>query len=79
MSTPLPTQTPNVVIRSPRARTVIYDVFGALGLLLFAVAAADAISGDFDLTKFTQPATAVYTILGAGIGYTARQNTPYGE
>ena len=77
MTTPTyPTTTPNVVIRSPKARTIIYDIFGVAGLLLFAVVAADAISPDFDISKFTQPIGAAYAVIGGGIGYLSRQNTP---
>lgn len=76
MSNPTPGDVPNVVIRNPKTRERIYDAFGVVGLLLFAAVAADTVSPLFDIAAFTQPATAVYTILGAGIGYTARQNTP---
>jgi len=64
------------VIRNPKLRERIYDIFGVAGLVLFAAIAADAASSDFDLAAILQPATAVYAVVGAGIGYTARQNIP---
>lgn len=79
MSTPTPPPAPvvpNVIIRDAKTRERIYDIFGCVGLILFAVVAGDAIAPQVDLTPYTAPALAVYSVLGAGIGYTARQNTP---
>lgn len=76
MSNPLPTSTPNVIIRDPKLRQITYDVFGVVGLLLAAVVAADAVSEAFNASAFTIPATAVYTVIGGGIGFLSRQNTP---
>lgn len=76
MTNPTPGQVPNVVIRNAKTRERIYDAFGIVGLLLFATVTADAASPLIDWTAFTTPALAVYSVLGAGIGYTARQNTP---
>lgn len=76
MSNPLPTQTPNVIIHDPKRRQVIYDIFGIAGLFLFAAIAADAVSPLFDIKQYTDIAVAVYTVLGGGVGYLSRQNTP---
>lgn len=76
MEQPNPYTTPNVVIRNPNVRERVYDIFGIVGLILFAAAAADAVAPGFDITAITGPALAGYAVLGAGIGYTARQNTP---
>lgn len=74
--TPLPTQTPNVVIRNPRARQIAYDVFGIASLAVAVVIGVDLASDAFDLIAYTKPALAGLGILGAGLGFTARQNTP---
>jgi len=75
-STPTPTQTPNVLIRSPRIREIVYDVFGWVGLGLAAVVTADSFTEAFDVTAWTTPALQVFAVVGAGIGYVAQKNTP---
>lgn len=76
MSTPQPTQTPNVVIHDPAARNVIYTVFGWLSLAVAVAIGVDLAAAAFDISAFTTPAAAGLTIFGAGIGYTAARNTP---
>lgn len=71
-----PTQTPNVVIESPKTRNVAYKVFGWVSLALAVTVAVDLATPAFDLSAFITPALAGLGVLGAGIGYTASKNTP---
>jgi len=71
-----PTDTPNVVIESPRARKIAYAAFGWASLTVAVAVGVDLASPAFDITAITTPALAGLGILGVGIGYTASKNTP---
>lgn len=69
------TQTPNVVIESPRTRNIAYKVTAWLGLALGATQVG------FLSAQATQPlwltvALGVYGFVAMGIGFTAASNTP---
>ncbi len=53
-----PTQTPNVALENPAIRRAIGWILGVGAIVLPVVTAVDANSGDFDLTRWTQPASA---------------------
>jgi hypothetical protein len=62
----------------PDLRKKVYSVFWLVGLALGALAAGYGAS-DNDAPEWLNPATAAYAFLGAGVGYTASQNTPKDE
>lgn len=77
MSTPVPTQTPNVVIESPRARKVARTALDVVGAALGTVIAVDAASSGFDVTWLTVPAMAGWTYLRLVFGIAIdNANTP---
>ena len=77
MSTPVPTQTPNVVIESPRARKVARTTLDVVGATLGTVIAVDAASSGFDVTWLTVPAMAGWTYLRLVFGIAIdNANTP---
>lgn len=77
MSTPLPTQTPNVVIESPRARKIARTVLDVAGVVLGTVVIADATSAAFDVAAFTVPALGVWSYLRLAFGLAVdNPNTP---
>lgn len=77
MSTPLPTQTPNVVIQSPKARKVARTVLDVIGVALGTVIAVDVASDAFDAVAVTAPALAGWTYLRFAFGQAVdNPNTP---
>ena len=72
-----PTPTPNIVIENPDTRRRITLGLAIAGLVLGIAVTADAASGDFDISRFTVPALAVYAYVTSafGLGVTA-PNTP---
>jgi hypothetical protein len=72
---PTPTQTPNVVIGSPRARAVIYDIFKWVSLIVFiAVSVIFAFFPPVPVWLLAVQYGA--TLFGVGVGFTASANTP---
>ena len=65
----------NPLESNPNARAIVYGIFWALGLVLGATQVGYAAASAGQPTWLTV-ALAVYAFLGAGVGYTARQNTP---
>lgn len=62
----------------PSLRKKVYTGFWLVGLALGATAAGYGAS-DNPAPDWLNPATAAYAFLGAGVGYTASQNTPKDE
>lgn len=77
MSTPLPSETPNVVIESPKARKSARTALDVVGATLGTVIAVDAASSGFDVTWLTVPAMAGWTYLRLVFGIAIdNANTP---
>lgn len=77
MSTPLPTQTPNVVIESPKARKIARTSLDVIGVVLGTAIAVDVASTAFDVAAFTVPAMAGWTYLRLAFGLAVdNTNTP---
>lgn len=76
MSTP-PSQTPNVVIESPKARRIARTVLDIIGVALGTVVAVDLASDAFDAAAFTAPTLAAWTYLRFAFGQAVdNPNTP---
>lgn len=76
---PVPTQTPNVVIESPKVRKILRSVIDAIGGLTFIAGAVDLVSPDIDLIAVTVPIMAAYTAARVVFGFAVdRPNTPSG-
>lgn len=77
MSTPLPTQTPNVVIENPRARKIVRTVIDVIGAAAFVAAAVDLASAEIDLATVTVPVLAGYGAARSVFGFIVdNPNTP---
>lgn len=77
MSTPLPTQTPNVVISNPKARIIARTILDITGVILGTVIAVDGATEAFDLLAFTVPALVGWSYLRASFGLGVdNTNTP---
>lgn len=77
MSTPLPAQTPNVVIESPRARKIARTVLDIVGAILGTVMVVDIASDAFDAVAVTAPALAAWSYLRLVFGQAVdNPNTP---
>ena len=77
MSTPLPTQTPNVVIESPKARKIARTALDIAGAFLGTVMVIDLASDAFDAVAFTAPALAAWSYLRLVFGQAVdNPNTP---
>lgn len=77
MSTPFPTQTPNVAISDPKARLRTRTVVDIYGAVIFVVGAVDAASAGFDLAWLLVPAGAAYIAIRSVFGFAVdNRNTP---
>lgn len=77
MSTPVPSETPNVVIESPKARKIARTALDVVGATLGTVIAVDAASSGFDVTWLTVPAMSGWTYLRLVFGIAIdNANTP---
>lgn len=77
MTTPTPSETPNVVIENPKARKVARTALDVVGASLGTVIAVDAASNGFDVTWLTVPAMAGWTYLRLVFGLAVdNANTP---
>ena len=73
----VPTQTPNVVIESPKARKIARTVLDVIGALLGTAIVVDVASTAFDLVAVTAPAMAGWTYLRFVFGQAVdNPNTP---
>lgn len=68
MSTPSPTDTPNVVVANPNVRKVANIALGVVGLVVGTAVVVDASSPAFDITAWTTPITAGYAYLASAFG-----------
>ena len=62
------TETPNVVVQSPKVRRVAGVVLGVLGILLGTAVVVDGATPAFDLTAITGPVAAGYLYLSSLFG-----------
>jgi hypothetical protein len=78
MSDPMPTQTPNVVISSPKVRAAVYSLVAWANLLVFiAIAVTAMLVGGITLVPVWLLAVQLgLNLFAAGIGFTASANTP---
>ena len=77
LDTPLPTQTPNVVIKNPQARKIARTALDIIGVLLGTAIVVDLASGAFDVAMITGPAMAGWTYLRFAFGQAVdNPNTP---
>lgn len=76
-STPLPTQTPNVIIENPRVRKVVRTSLDLIGAVLFITMAVDASTEAFNLLAYTVPVMTGWTAARTVFGLTVdNPNTP---
>lgn len=68
MSTPIPDVTPNVVLGNPVVRKALNWIVGSLAILVPLATIIDARSDLFDITAFTDPATAATSFLAGLLG-----------
>lgn len=72
-----PSETPNVVIESPKVRKAVRSAIDVFGALVFVVGAVDAAAAGFDLSDILIPAGAAYIALRAVFGFAVdNTNTP---
>lgn len=78
MSNPtLPTQTPNVVIESPRARKILRSLIDCVGGAAFIAMSVDLASPQLDFAAWTFPIMAAYTAARVVFGFAVdNANTP---
>ncbi|GAA5198470.1 hypothetical protein [Microbacterium jejuense] len=77
MSTPLPSQTPNVVIESPKVRKTVRTVIDVIGALAFVAMVVDQASPAVDIAAITVPVLAGYGALRSVFGFVVdNRNTP---
>lgn len=77
MSTPLPTQTPNVVITNPKARKIARTVLDIVGAALVVTMAVDAATDAFSAVALTVPVLAGWSAARAVFGLAVdNPNTP---
>lgn len=75
--TNIPSETPNVVIENPKVRKGLRTVIDTIGGVTFIVAAADAVSDQFDVLAYTVPIMAAYTAARVVFGFVVdNSNTP---
>lgn len=76
-TTPVPSETPNVVIENPKARKIARTALDIVGAGLGTVIAVDAASNGFDVAWLTVPAMAGWTYLRLVFGLAIdNTNTP---
>ena len=76
-STPLPTQTPNVVIENPAARKIARTVLDVVGAVLVITMAVDASTEAFSVIEYTVPVLAGWSAARAVFGLAVdNPNTP---
>lgn len=69
--------TPNVVIESPKARKIARGVLDAIGVVLGLAIVVDGATNGFDILEYTTPALAGWTFLRAAFGLGVdNPNTP---
>ena len=68
MSTPIPDVTPNVVLANPAVRKALGWIVGLAAILVPLATIVDARSEAFDITGFTDPATAATSFLAGLLG-----------
>jgi hypothetical protein len=77
MSTPLPNETPNVNIESPKLRKGIRTAVDIIGATIFVVGAVDVAAAGFDLSWLLVPAGAGYIAVRSVFGFAVdNPNTP---
>lgn len=77
MTIPLPSNTPNVVIESPKARKIARTSLDVIGVVLGTAIAVDVASNAFDVAVVTVPAMAGWTYLRLAFGLAIdNTNTP---
>ena len=77
MNKTLPAQTPNVVIKNPRARKVVGTILDVTGLIIGSLVVIDIASDSIDWKMVTTPALGVWTYLRASFGLiVTNPNTP---
>jgi len=77
-TTPIPSETPNVVIENPKARKIARTALDIVGAGLGTVIAVDAASNGFDIAWLTVPAMAGWTYLRLIFGQVVdNANTPH--
>jgi hypothetical protein len=69
-TTPTPSVTPNVVLANPQVRRVLNWVVGIAAVIVPLATIVDARSDAFDITGFTDPATAGTSFLAGLLGLT---------
>lgn len=67
-TTPIPSETPNVVLANPTVRRALGWVVGLSAILVPLATIIDARSEAFDWTAFTDPATAGTSFLAGLLG-----------
>lgn len=67
-TTPNPSETPNVVLANPTVRRVLGWVVGSAAIVVPLLTIVDARSDLFDITAFTDPATAGTSFLAGLLG-----------
>lgn len=71
------TETPNVVIGSPKTRSIINSVLSVAGIAIGAAVVLDVTSPAFDWAAYTTPGTAVLVFLSGVFGVAViRPNIP---
>lgn len=71
------TNTPNVVIESPRARKVARTALDIIGVVLGTIVVIDLATDGFDVSAVTAPALAAWTYLRLAFGLGVdNPNTP---
>ena len=76
-NTPLPTQTPNVVIKNPKIREGIRTGLDVIGGLTVIASAVDIATAAFDISAITVPALAGYAMARVVFGFAVdNPNTP---
>lgn len=75
---PTPTQTPNVVIKDPAKREIVYGILAWANLIVFiAVAVFAFVVGGLAAVPVWLLATQLgLGLLSSGVGFTAKANTP---
>lgn len=77
MSAPLPSDTPNIVIASPRIRIIVRTILDSIGGLTAIAMAVDASSPVIDIAPITIPILAGYTAARVVFGFGVdTPNTP---
>lgn len=73
----IPTETPNVVIESPKLRKLVRTAIDSIGGLAFIAGAVDMASNNLDFAAWTIPVMAAYTAARVVFGFAVDSpNTP---